>query len=185
MQEEDNILRILEETKIALKEKNTLKLRELSDQTIHTASTTQDFDNVMIAVIVYSLSKVIERSSNGLGKSGIDFEKKIEFYFDGLVKGIKEKNHEKVHRNMESLRKEIGKLTGKIKRYIQDVLRKASINKASKIYEHGISMERTASLLGITMYELASYTGQKNLENKYEKTVDVKSRIKIAMEMFQ
>ena len=74
-----------------------------------------------------------------------------------------------------------------MKKHIQDIFRKASINKASKIYEHGISMEKTANLLGITMFELASYAGQREqvLEVPMVKGIDVKSRIKLAMDMFK
>jgi hypothetical protein len=87
---------------------------------------------------------------------------------------------------MENLRKAITKVSKDLKYYIQDVFRKAQINKASKIYEHGISMEKTANLLGITVWELANYAGQRPeiSEQKEIKTVSVKERIKLAMGMF-
>ena len=84
------------------------------------------------------------------------------------------------------LRSAIEHLSGRLKDYIQDVFRKASINRASKIYEHGISMEKTASLLGITLFELASYAGQKEeAELPQTKTIDVKARIKLAEDFFE
>ncbi|GAI40255.1 unnamed protein product, partial [marine sediment metagenome] len=46
MQEEGNILRIFEETKEAIEKEDTVKLKELSNQTIHTASLSQDPDNI-------------------------------------------------------------------------------------------------------------------------------------------
>ena len=48
-------------------------------------------------------------------------------------------------------------------------------------------MEHTASLLGVTLFELASYAGQKPeiSDVTFNKTVDVKKRIKTAMEMFE
>ena len=48
-------------------------------------------------------------------------------------------------------------------------------------------MEKTATLLGITLFELASYAGQKPeiSDAPLSKTLDVKSRIKIAMDMFR
>jgi len=46
-------------------------------------------------------------------------------------------------------------------------------------------MEKTAKLLGITLYELASYSGQARIDDlSLEKTMDVHKRIKLAMEMF-
>ena len=64
-------------------------------------------------------------------------------------------------------------------------MHKASVNKASKIYEHGISMGRTAKMLGITQWELSEYTGQKNVpDNPYNETFDVRKRAEMAMEFF-
>ena len=53
-----------------------------------------------------------------------------------------------------SVRKDIH-IFGPLKEYIQEVFRKAYINKASRIYEHGISRAETAGLLGVTQWELA------------------------------
>ena len=47
-------------------------------------------------------------------------------------------------------------------------------------------MEQTASLLGITLYELADYVGKTGISDVPEnKTMDTKERIKLAMEMFE
>lgn len=186
MQERENVLRIFRETKDAIERDDSARIKILSDQTINTASLTQDPDNIAVATIVYSLSKILERE-NYQKMSGWK-----EFY-DIYIKTIGniiialEKNDEKKFRsNLNLIRKAVNNLSGNLKENIQDVFRKASINKASKIYEHGISMEKTAKLLGITLWELASYAGER--EMPYEKlgsTVDVKSRIKLAMNMFK
>jgi len=182
MQEKENILRIFEETKEAIEKEDIVKLKELSNQTIHTASLSQDSDSVAVAVIVYSLSKIIERKYSGAD----NFYKTIILAIDNSIIALKKNDEKKFKENLELVRKAINKLSGKLKDYIQDVFRKASINKASKIYEHGISMEKTASLLGITMFELANYAGQKEeiSEVPEGKTLDVKSRIKLAERMF-
>ena len=61
MQEKENVLRIFEETKRAIEENDSAKIKSLSNQTINTASLTHDPDNIAVAVVVYSLSKIIER----------------------------------------------------------------------------------------------------------------------------
>ena len=176
MQESDNILRILEETKVALKEKDTLKLKQLSDQTNNTASRTQDADNIAVAVIVYSLGKILERGYNGDGL--------IVKRIDDVIRSIR-KDGNLLKGNLKQLRAEIGKISPGMKKYIQDVFRKASINKASKIYGHGVSMENTAKLLGITVWELANYAGAKEVADAPEnKTLGVGERIKIVTEIF-
>jgi hypothetical protein len=186
MENGDNILRILEETKVAFEKKDVVALKSLSNQTVHTASTKQDSINITVAVIVYSLSKIIER---------IDYQKypdwkklydSIVFSIDGSIIAARAKDEYKLKKNLEMIRKTIGKLSGNFKKYIEEVFRKASISKASRIYEHGISMEKTAKLLGITMYELADYAGKTGISNMSEgRTIDVKNRIKLAENFFK
>lgn len=187
MQEKENILRILQETKNAIKNNDSFRLKELSDQTIHTASITQDPDNIAVAVAVYSLSKIIERKKYHEFPGWNQFYKIITLAVDNSIESIKKNDDKKLKENLMSIQKAISKLSGDLKNYIQDVFRKAQINKASKIYEHGISMEQTANLLGVTLFELASYAGQKPeiSEAPLTKTLDVKSRIKNAMDMFK
>ena len=72
-----------------------------------------------------------------------------------------------------------------MKPIIQEVLRKASINKASKIYEHGISIAKTTKILGVTPWELTEYVGEKeNQHSSVNKTIDIRDRIKMTMEFF-
>jgi len=186
MQEKENILRILQEAKAAIRDNDSIKLKELSNQTIHTASITQDADNIAVAVAVYSLSKIVERKEYTSFAGWKEFYRTILSCIDNSINAIKKKDDKKLKESLMDIRKTVSKLSGKLKSYIQDVFRKAEINKASKIYEHGISMEKTASLLGITMFELASYAGQK-LDGavSLSKTMDIKMRIKTAEEFFK
>ncbi len=186
MKEAQNLLRIFEESKEAVKKGDVIKLRNLSNQTIHTASISQDSDNIATAVIVYSLSKIVERKKYQEYPGWNNFYKTLVSAIDNSVVALKNNNEEKFKENLGLIRKAISKLSGKLKRYIQDVFKKASVNKASRIYEHGISMEKTAKLLGITMWELANYAGQTGISDvSLSKTLDVKSRIKLAMELFE
>mgnify|MGYP001566967250 CR=1 FL=1 len=186
MYERENILRIFQETKEAVSRVDSAKIKNLSDQTTNSASLSQDPDNIAVAVIIYSLSKIIERTDYR-GLPG--WKKFYDIYVNSINKiidSLKRKDDKAFRNNLESIRNAIGKLSGKLKIYIQEVFRRASINKASRIYEHGISMEQTARLLGITLFELASYAGEKEASDVPEsRTVDIKSRIKIAMEMFK
>lgn len=187
MQEKENVLRILQETKDAIKNNDSIKLKLLSNQTNNTASLTQDPDNIAVAVAVYSISKIIERTEYREFPGWRDFYKVITSAVDNSISAIKKNDAEKLTSSLISIRNAVSKLSGKLQEYIQDVFRKAQINKASKIYEHGISMERTANLLGITLFELATYSGQKpeGPETSLTKTLDVKSRIKTAMDLFK
>ena len=186
MQERENILRIFEETREAFSRGDSAAIKNLSNQTNNTASLTQDPDNIATAVIIYSLSKIIEKQDHK------DFSGWNKFYdvyidcIDKVINALKRGDDEAFRKHVKMLRDAIEKLSGRLKIYIQDVFRKASINKASKIYEHGISMEKTAGLLGITMFELAGYAGQKDLTDSPRiKTIDVRARIKLAEDFFR
>ena len=74
---------------------------------------------------------------------------------------------------------------GKLNAYIKDVVEKARINKASRLYEHGISIGRTADMLGINKYELMDYIGKTYIADvKENKTLSVKKRLEIARRIF-
>jgi len=185
MEERENLLRILKESREAIKEHDLVKLKELSNQTVHSASITSDTDSILVAVIIYSLGKIIERTKYGT-KECISI---CKFSMTELQKAetALNKNDEVTFKgSLEAIMDFVSKLSPDLKKDVQDILRKASVNKAAKIYEHGISMEQTAKLLGVSMYELASYAGQKGSANvPLAKTQSVKDRINLAMEMFK
>lgn len=186
MKEEENILRVLEETKNAIEKKDIVWLKNLSNQTIHEASTKQDSISITIAIIVYSLSKILERTEYQKYPDWKKLYQTIIDSIDGSIIAAKAKDENKLKIHLEKIRKSIGKLSGNFKKYIDEVFRKASISKASRIYEHGISMEKTAKLLGVTQYEIADYAGKTGIPNMPEgKTTDVKSRIKLVELFFQ
>jgi hypothetical protein len=187
MKEVDNLLNILQETKRAIQDNDSVKIKELSDHTLHTSSLSQDEDNIILAVIVYSLSKIVERKEYQDYPGWKDFYRTIMGAIDKSIISLKKDDEEGFKENLGLITRTINRLSGKLKTYIQDVFRKARINKAAKIYEHGISMEKTAHLLGISLFELANYAGQRGeaSEAPLTQTMDVKSRIKIAMDMFK
>lgn len=183
MQEKENVIGILEKTKSAVEKEDTILLKELSNRTIHTASIYGDPDNIAVAVAVYALSKIIERKKYKEYKDWSLFFRNYIKCLNKALTALKEDNLEAFRVEIEHINKEISHLGGNLKRHIQQVFRKARINKASRIYEHGISMGQTAKLLGITMWELAEYSGETGIPDvNLSITLDVKKRIKNAME---
>ena len=158
MEEVDHVIHVLEETKKALISRDAGKLHQLSNQTIHCASSEQDASSITIAVLIYSLSKIVERKDFHNIRNYDLVMKKFMGFIDLALLALKEGNQTAYEGHLQRARIILTNTSLNIKHYILEVLRKSSINKASKIYEHGISMGRTASLLGITQWELSEYT---------------------------
>jgi len=183
MQEKENVIDILEKTKSAVEREDILLLKDLSNRTIHTASIYADSDNIAVAVAVYSLSKILERKKYREYKGWGLFFKNYMACLGKALLALKDDNLDKFREEIGHINNEIERLSGNFKGYIQQVFRKASINKASRLYEHGISMEQTAKVLGITIWELAEYSGQTGISDvNLGITLDVKKRIKNAEE---
>jgi hypothetical protein len=184
MDERNNILRILKETLNAIQKDNPEPLKDLSNQTIHSASTGNP-DNITVAIIVYSLGKILSRNDYKKLKGWSTFQKTIISSLKKSITYLEKNEVEKFRENFIFIRKAINKLSGKLKKYIEEIFKKAEIAKGSRIYEHGISLGKTAQMLGISMYELQNYAGQTGIsEVSLNKTINPKTRIKMLEELF-
>lgn len=183
--EAKHISEVLQMTLDSIKDKDADKLRELSNQTIHNASIYQDPGNISVAVLVYAIAKLIERKDYEHIKNWSKFTKKINLYFTLAISALKKDNFNKYENYLQDARKSISIVQVNLKPYIQEVLRKASINKASRIYEHGVSLGRTSEILGITEWELSEYSGQTRIADiHYNISFDVEKRARMALEFF-
>lgn len=185
MEERRHILNILMKVREALRNRDYIKIKRLSDKVIHHASVHQDPNVISIAVIIYSLSKLIERENYTKERNWPDFYNSYRRNIENMITALKNNDPEKFHNEVISNRKLIQGLSGKLKFFIGDVFRKAQINKASRIYEHGISMEKTAKILGISLWELSEYAGKTGIADvNLAMTMPLKERIKTAEQFF-
>jgi hypothetical protein len=168
-----DILSLLKETLVTLNkpELDTAYIKELSDHTIHNASIYQDEDSISIAVLIYSLSKVLER-----GKGTVDFIKiknMIELAISNLEKG----NIDSYRKFISDIFSVISKTDIRFKIYIKEVINQASIKKGSIIYAHGVSATKTAQILGVSLWDFYKYLGEKNIQDINEDISNVKARL--------
>ena len=182
--EAEHTIKLLESAEEALTSNNSSRLRELSDQKIHTACCIQDIESITITIVLYSLSKLVERKEKlEINKWG-SFVKKFNSVLSTAIDALKDNNLPKYREYILKSKSTIESLSIDLKPYIKDVLQNASINKASRLYEHGISLGQTASLLGVTQWELLAYTGQRMQETNLSESLEVKKRARMAMEFF-
>jgi len=186
MEEKRHVLDILRQTKSAIRDKDIVKLKDLSNQTIHSASISQDEINITLAVVIYSISKIIERTNY---KHYPQFKECCSSIEDGINKSIdflERGAEESFAGELQNIITELKNTGGSLKKHIEEVFKKARINKASRMYEHGISLEKTAKLLGISIFELAEYTGNTGIPDvNLGITMPIKERIKLAEEIFE
>lgn len=186
MQEKENVIDILEKAKKAIKADDAITIKDISNHTLHTSAIYQDPDNINIAVLLYALSKIIERTHYRDLPGWSKFEKTYTDSIDNALIALKKNDIEVYRDQIEMVKEAIEKLSGHLKRYIEEVFRKSKINKASRIYEHGLSLERTAKILGITLWELNQYVGNTGIADvDLAYTLDIKKRIKNAEEIFK
>jgi hypothetical protein len=182
----EDILSILQESFDAIKKRDILQLQELSNHTLHDASIFQDEDSISIAVVIYSLSKIFERTRYEQYKNWNIFYKIIVENLEKAQEYLKNNNFNEYNYCIKNILSVIDRLDEKFRRYISDVIEKARISKASRIYEHGISIGRTAKLLGISEWELMDYAGKTGISDvELSISKDVKQRIKFARGLFK
>lgn len=155
-----DILNVLKEAIEIVRRGELFRLRELSDHVIHNVSIFQDKDSISVAVTIYALSKLYK------------YAKEVDqFVLPHLINAANYLEQGKMveyDRDMKHIIKDIGEKDSKTKYYISDVLEMAQIKKASKMYEHGISMGQVADALGISQWDLMEYVGKTRITEQFD-----------------
>ena|SRR3989344_4017629 len=185
MEEMNHVIEVLSRAKKALEQEDAAELKSLSDQTIHSASVYQHTDYILVAVIIYSLSKLTERKESISHSQWKILVSEVNSLLSLCISSLQQKKLPQFIKFLNKIKQKLEQESGDMHAMIKEVLRKASINKASKIYEHGLSLAKTTKLLGISQWELSEYVGSRETPQNYlNKTIDVKTRAKMAMEFF-
>ena len=176
-----DILTVLAELVEILKEKeesDIINMKELSNHVIHNASVFQDEDSVSVAILIYSLSKIIERKQRDF-----DYEKVMSM-LNSCISNLKNDEDELFRKSIKNIFNFIRTVDEKLKMYIHEVINQAQIKKGCKLCEHGISIARASEVLGISQWELMHYIGKTTLIDQFSEPVNVSKRLKIARSLF-
>jgi len=176
-----DIIRVLSDVVAILgveEDRDIVDLRELSNHTVHNASIFQDEDSVSIAILVYALSKIIER------REGRFNYKPVIKLLSNAKKDLEEERVSDYRRKVRKLFDFISSVDSKLKLYIEKVINQAEIKKGSKLYAHGISLGRAAEILGISQWELMSYVGKTRVAY-FGGGIGIKERINYARGLFK
>jgi hypothetical protein len=130
-----------------------------------------------VAVVVYALSKIIDRMA------------RIEPQVIEALKWARDKLEQNdiagYEAEVTALVQLISDFDSKMSKYTHQVISEARIKKASRIYEHGISLAQTAKLLGTTQWELMRYLGQTTIADNFKENISVKDRLEFTRGLFR
>ena len=130
----EDLIKTLTEIEKALKQRDGDLLNNLSDHTIHISTIYLEKRTVYIAMISYSLGKIIAKS-----KFNKEYLKNLDPFLELILKDISElidclknKNFKGVDETIEVLLKEISDFDSSFGSYVQKIIEFARIKKGSK-----------------------------------------------------
>ena len=159
-------------------EKDVGEIKELSNHTIHNASIFQDEDSVSAAVLIYSLSKVIERQQGVL-----DYGKLLGMV-QSCISSLKNNEENNFRKSIKKIFDFIRTMDNRLKMYINEVINHAQLKKGCKLCEHGISVARASEVLGVSQWELLHYLGKTTISDRFEGPVSISIRLRTARGLF-
>ncbi len=172
----EDIITVLKNAITSVHNADLVGLREESDHIIHCSAIFQRQESIQTAVVVYALSKILERGKTIDAKVLDSIEKAIEFMKQDNLRGF---NTEiKIILNMISV------VDDQLSKYMQHIITEAQIKKGSRIYEHGISLGQTAEIFGLSQWELMKYIGKTRMSESIVETVPIRQRIAFARQLF-
>lgn len=161
--------------------KDYFLLRELSNNTIHNASIFQDHLSITCAIILYSIYKICNRQSHVRIEK---FKVKIISEIQEMIDLLSKENLDAYENKSKELMNYIKEFDHETSQYIQQIIEKAKITKGSKLYSHGISLQQTAAILDINLWQLKEYIGHTNVSEEEDKKISPLKRLQIAEELF-
>jgi len=184
----EDVLNVIRNVKPAIDKEDSKLIREWSNHTIHSMSVYQDDMSIGVAVIFYSLAKILEKYSldpdfrpkwNLAKKKFLRLINDLEFSVEKGDKAFFAKTAQKLTKTLAGIDKNHSK-------YVRQVIESSKVKKGSSVYEHGISLGRTAEILGITKWELMDYLGvTKEPDKEWNVSESLEQRLGHARKVFR
>jgi len=178
-------MKTLEKLRNAFKRKNISALKKISNRAIEQAALTEDPDLVNISLISYALYKLVskphilktEQWKRFVADIDEDFEEAIQLKGQGKsIKGILEKD----------IIADISEIDSALGNYARDIIEKARVKQASRIYAMGLSLDKAIYLTRADRFQLLQYIGSTVIHDRpYTKTKSVIDRYKKTKEILE
>lgn len=162
----------------ALEKKDALALRKISGQANSEAAIEGHRELILLALVDYSLSKILSK---------VHYEDTNSGFYSKILKKFKDAQtaeKEKMIHDLEDIEDLVIKLDKKEGHFEDNVIDKAKIKKAAKLYEQGLSLRRAAELTGAEPVEVLDYVGGSKI-HEFEGGGKNARRLKKAREVFK
>lgn len=172
------IFELIDESITALEQRDALKLRRVSAEAISEAAIEQHRELIMVGLVDYALSKILSKTHyEGISD---EFYKKILDYF----RAAKEEGEQNLLKNLEKIEDIVIKLDKSEGRYEEDIMQKARVKKAVKLYYSGLSLKRASELTGANPSEVLNLAGHSKI-HEFKDGGPLSERLKITREVFK
>lgn len=180
-----DILAILYDAALAIDANHIDDLKTLSDHTLHNLATFQDEDSISIAILIYSIAKICDRTKKDGAESAFPVAEKMVIKLKEAARYLEHSNEKKYRKVIQNLFDYIKRNESKFIHYATEIIQQARIKKGSRVTEHGLSFGTVSQLLGISKWELMDYLGHTTVfEKENIRTKTVKERMKVAKGLF-
>ncbi|MFP4111780.1 MAG: hypothetical protein ACLFPQ_02895 [Candidatus Woesearchaeota archaeon] len=172
----EDIINVIKKTIDCIQNKTCYAIEGISNEVIHNASIFQDNYSTSVAVIIYGIAQIIEKTE--------EINDKILYELRKAYKALKEDKEKSFRGSLKRLTNIIENEDNRLKNYFKYVIDSAKVNKGTKIYDHGISIGRVADILGRSQWEIISYIGKTNIPDSYSTNDNMQKRLKFARRLF-
>ena len=170
-----NVKRLLKQSIVAIRNGDSFKLKTISNRNIHSAVVFQDEDSLTIIVVIYALSKIIDRVKN---------KRSLLFQMEKCLKFLEMDEEEAYKSKMKELISMIETEDYRLKRFATTIIERAQVKKGCIMSEHGVSLSRVSKLFGISKWEFMKYFGKTcSIEASLE-NIPTETRLKFARSLF-
>lgn len=153
------------------------QLKELSNHAIENVALHKDLDVVSVAVLLYSIYKIISCISEGNYK---DLVNKLK----SAKQNLQQNNFGKYNRAIRASFGIVRKCNAKVKIHLQDVMQAARIKKGTALLERGLSIGQAAGLMGLSNWDLQEYAGKTTTIAEHSESIRAKKRLLTAFKIF-
>jgi len=173
----EDIIAVLENSIKAINNADIVALRDESDHIVHGSTIYQRQESIQTAIVIYALSKILERGKTIDARILDAMRKAIDF--------MNADNYRGFNTEIKAMLDMINTIDDQLSRYMQHIITEAEIKKGSKVYEHGISLGKTAEMFGLSQWELMKYVGKTRMSEYMEDIIPIEQRLQFARGLFK